>query len=115
LPSRAVHAEANAIAQAAKHGIATDGASIYVTLEPCLYCLKLIISAGIRTVFYEVPFMKDANAAVRDSFIQERLVTINQIELSPGISEKAALSLLQPTSVKQPPRIKLGDRLQDLI
>ena len=52
LPSRAIHAEANAIAQAAKHGISTHGASIYVTLEPCLYCLKLIISAGIREVFY---------------------------------------------------------------
>jgi dCMP deaminase len=35
LPSRSIHAEANAIAQAAKHGIRTDGATIYVTLEPC--------------------------------------------------------------------------------
>jgi len=115
LPSRAVHAEANAIAQAAKHGIATDGASIYVTLEPCLYCLKLIISAGIREVFYEAPFMKDTSASVRDSFVQEKLVTIKQIALSPGIAEKAALSLLQPTSVKQQPPIELSDRFKDLI
>ncbi|WP_436836096.1 deoxycytidylate deaminase [Laspinema palackyanum] len=44
LPSRAVHAEANAIDQAAKHGIETEGATIYVQYEPCLSCLKLIIS-----------------------------------------------------------------------
>jgi dCMP deaminase len=55
MPSRAVHAEANAVAQAAKHGIATSGASIYVTLEPCLSCLKLIISAGIDEVFTKLP------------------------------------------------------------
>lgn len=52
LPSRAVHAEANAIAQAAKHGIPTNGATIYVTLEPCFNCLKLIVSAGITEVYY---------------------------------------------------------------
>jgi dCMP deaminase len=56
LPSRAVHAEANAIAQAAKHGISTQGASIYVTLEPCCHfgktppCTSLIISKGIKKV-----------------------------------------------------------------
>jgi dCMP deaminase len=67
MPSRAVHAEANAIAQAAKHGIATDGACIYVTLEPCLSCLKLIISAGIQEVFYETLFNSGGSSIVRDS------------------------------------------------
>lgn len=100
LPSRAVHAEANAIAQAAKHGIATEGASIYVTLEPCLFCLKLIISAGIHEVFYETPFMSETSALVRDTFMRENLVQLKQIQLSQGIAEKASLSLLSPTSVK---------------
>lgn len=99
LPSRAIHAEANAIAQAAKHGIATDGASIYVTLEPCLSCLKLVISAGIREVYYETPFVSATNAVVRDSFIQEGLIQIKQIQLSKEIAEKASLSLLKPTSI----------------
>ncbi len=44
----------NAIAQAAKHGISTQGASIYVTLEPCISCLKLIISSGIKEVLYKI-------------------------------------------------------------
>jgi dCMP deaminase len=101
MPSRAVHAEANAIAQAAKHGTPTDGASIYVTLEPCLFCLKLIISAGIREVFYETSFNKEPNTIVRDLFVQENLVSLKQIQLSAATANRAALSLLNPTSVAQ--------------
>ncbi len=99
-PSRAVHAEANAIAQAAKHGIATDNASIYVTLEPCLSCLKLIISAGIKQVFYETTFNSGNNLVVRDSFVEDNLVTLSQIKLSPEIAQKAALFLIEPTSIR---------------
>lgn len=47
-----VHAEQNAICQAAYHGIRTAGATIYVTISPCLTCAKLIINAGIREVVY---------------------------------------------------------------
>lgn len=49
---RAVHAEANAIAFAAKAGISTDGAELYATVSPCPYCAKLIINSGIRKVWY---------------------------------------------------------------
>ena len=99
LPSRAVHAEANAIAQAANYGISTDGASIYVTLEPCLSCLKLVISAGIKEVFYETSFNSGEKALVRDSFVNEGLVTINQVKLSEVIAQKAASFLLTSTSI----------------
>lgn len=99
MPSRAVHAEANAIAQAAKHGIATDGACIYVTLEPCLSCLKLIISAGIQEVFYETLFNSGGSSIVRDSFINEGLVTLKQIHLTEATAQRAALFLLNPTSI----------------
>lgn len=99
MPSRAVHAEANAIAQAGKHGIATGNASVYVTLEPCLSCLKLIISAGIREVLYETAFNGGASIQVRDSFVNEDLVTLKQIELSEATAKRAALFLLNPTSV----------------
>ncbi len=99
LPSRAVHAEANAIATAAKHGISTAGSSIYVTLEPCIYCLKVIISAGIREVFYETVFNSGEKAALRDSFIAEGIVELKQIKLSETTAKRAALFLLNPTSV----------------
>ena len=47
-----VHAEQNAICQAAYYCIRLSGATIYVTLSPCLTCAKLIINAGIREVVY---------------------------------------------------------------
>ena len=47
-----VHAEANAILQAAKHGIAIDGADIYVTASPCWNCFQLIANCGIKRIFY---------------------------------------------------------------
>ncbi len=49
---RTVHAEANAILQAARHGVCIDGADIYVTASPCWECFKLIANAGIRRVLY---------------------------------------------------------------
>ncbi len=50
---RTVHAEANAIAQAAKHGINIDGGTLYCKMEPCLDCTKLLISAGIKRIVCE--------------------------------------------------------------
>jgi dCMP deaminase len=47
------HAEENAIAQAACHGIAVDHATLYSTTSPCLLCAKMIINSGIREVIYE--------------------------------------------------------------
>lgn len=50
---RTVHAEANAVAQAAKNGVRIDEAEIYVTASPCLTCFKLIANCGIQTVYYK--------------------------------------------------------------
>lgn len=50
---RTVHAEANAIAQAAKHGVMIDGAELYVTASPCLTCFKLMANSGIRVIYYK--------------------------------------------------------------
>lgn len=53
-----VHAEANAIIQAAKNGTAIDGADIYVTASPCWNCFKLIVNSGIKRIFY-LEFYRD--------------------------------------------------------
>lgn len=53
---RTIHAEQNAIAWAAREGIATDGATLYCTTEPCLECAKVIINAGIRRVVFRDPY-----------------------------------------------------------
>jgi len=49
---RTLHAEQNAIIQAARFGVSTQGAEIYVTSSPCLNCAKAIINAGITKVWY---------------------------------------------------------------
>lgn len=49
---RALHAEQNAIIQAAVHGIAIQGSVIYVTNQPCVMCSKMIVNAGIKKVIF---------------------------------------------------------------
>jgi dCMP deaminase len=49
---RTVHAEANAILQAARNGVRIEAADIYVTASPCWNCFKLIANAGLRRVFF---------------------------------------------------------------
>jgi dCMP deaminase len=49
---RTVHAEANAIVQAARHGVRIDEASLYVTASPCWGCFRLIANAGIARVYF---------------------------------------------------------------
>jgi len=49
---RTVHAEANAIVQAAKNGMRIEGASIYVTASPCWGCFRLIANAGIVRICF---------------------------------------------------------------
>lgn len=49
---RALHAEENAIIQAAVHGPSIAGATLYSTLQPCHHCSKMIIQAGIEQVYY---------------------------------------------------------------
>lgn len=50
------HAEVNALDQAARFGIAVDGAALYCTLEPCNWCFKQLIQAGVREIYYEQPY-----------------------------------------------------------
>lgn len=50
---RATHAEANAIIQAAFHGVSTAGATLYCTTAPCTICAKMLINAGVKRIVYE--------------------------------------------------------------
>lgn len=50
---RGLHAEQNAIIQAAKHGTSIEGATLYSTTMPCIICSKMIINAGISRIVYE--------------------------------------------------------------
>jgi len=50
---RALHAEQNAIIQAASHGVPIRGATLYCTTQPCVTCAKMIINSEIRRVLFE--------------------------------------------------------------
>lgn len=58
--NRTIHAEANAIAFAARHGVALSGSIMYCTDSPCLECAKLIINAGIERVIYSRRYRDNA-------------------------------------------------------
>lgn len=49
---RGLHAEQNAILQAAHHGVSIEGSDLYCTNLPCIICSKMIINAGIKRVYY---------------------------------------------------------------
>ena len=55
----AVHAEQNAICQAAKLGLSIDGATLYCTHQPCTICARLIINSGIKKVVYKNGYTDD--------------------------------------------------------
>lgn len=61
-----VHAEANAILFAAKNGIKTEGAKIFVTLSPCIECSKMIIQAGIEEVIYKEDYRTEGKEFLED-------------------------------------------------
>lgn len=50
---RTIHAEINAITQAAKNGAAIRGSSFYITHSPCIHCFKVLINAGVERIVYE--------------------------------------------------------------
>jgi len=56
---RTIHAEQNAILQAALHGVSTEGSTIYTKFEPCFVCAKMIINAGIKRVVCERRYHAD--------------------------------------------------------
>jgi dCMP deaminase len=68
------HAEENAITQAAYHGIALRGSTLYSTLSPCLICAKMIINAGIVEVVYgdEYEFGEQTRVLLHEAGVRYR-------------------------------------------
>jgi dCMP deaminase len=70
---RGLHAEQNAIIQAALHGVSIKGSTIYCTNHPCIICSKMIINSGIEKIVYKDGYrdklskemLKEANIEVR--------------------------------------------------
>jgi len=63
---RGLHAEQNAIIQAAYHGVNIKGATLYCTNQPCIICAKMIINAGITTIMVREGYLDDLATAILD-------------------------------------------------
>ena len=74
-----IHAEMNAIIWAARKGISIEGATIYVTLEPCSECSKNLIASGIKRIVYEKSY-EHTNSQIISRFIKDNNVHIEQIK-----------------------------------
>ena len=74
---RGLHAEQNAIIQAAYHGVSINGADIYSTHLPCSICMKMIINAGIAKVLYSDGYPDELS----HEFIQESGIVVQKVEL----------------------------------
>ena len=100
---RASHAEANAVAQAARAGIAIEGSTLYTTLSPCFTCVKLIASAGIKRVVYEHPY--ESTNAARDRHWQDALkeagIVSVHLKIDADSVRQAAISLSRETSTRR--------------
>lgn len=69
---RGLHAEQNAIIQAAVFGTAIEGATIYTTLSPCVLCTKMIINAGIKRIVLR----EDYNDSLSISMLEESKIEV---------------------------------------
>lgn len=63
---RGVHAEQNAVIQAAYFGVSIKGGTIYSTAFPCVLCSKILVNAGIREVVYKDDYIDDLSKAILD-------------------------------------------------
>lgn len=97
---RATHAEANALAQAARYGIPVEKAVIYTTLAPCYVCLKLLATARISEIYYEYPY--ESQNKERDNFwrqaIEDTEIRVTKLRVSGQALIKIHRSLRYPTS-----------------
>jgi len=76
---RTIHAETNAIIQAALHGVSTKGATCYVTHFPCINCTKVLINAGIVRLVFSNNYRLDENSM---NFLNTAKIEICQVDAS---------------------------------
>lgn len=70
-----IHAEANVVYFCAKHGIKTDGTTLYITMSPCIKCGLAIIQAGIKKVYYRTAYRDPSGIA----FLRQNNIKVEQL------------------------------------
>ena len=77
---RGIHAEQNAIIQAAHHGVPIAGSALFCTNLPCSICAKMIINSGIRTIYYKFGYAD----AMSEEMLRDAGVTTVRLETAPA-------------------------------
>lgn len=72
---RALHAEQNAVIQAAKYGISIEGGTIYSSTYPCIICSKILIGSGIKRIVYKEGYPDELS----EKFLNESDIVVEQI------------------------------------
>ncbi|MDA9128919.1 deaminase [Candidatus Gracilibacteria bacterium] len=75
-----IHAEMNALVWAARRGISIEGATVYVTLQPCFQCTKNIVAAGIKRIVYANSYAHQ-NQEATEKFLRDSGVELQHISL----------------------------------
>ena len=78
-----IHAEANAIIQAAKNGVRIEGAEIYTTASPCWSCFKLIANSGIRRIYFG-EFYRDEKSVRVAKHLGIELIDLSKLSETPA-------------------------------
>lgn len=81
-----VHAEANAIIQAAKNGVCIDNAEIYTTASPCWSCFKLIANSGIQKIYYG-EFYRDTRSIEVAKDLKIELISLENVDSDQVLSD----------------------------
>jgi dCMP deaminase len=108
------HAEVNAVDQAARFGIPLQGASLYCTLEPCNWCFKQLIQAGIREIFFEQVYEsknKEFDLYWRQVMeSDENIKVFQQVVISPAAKDMV-IEVLHSSSTRHLPATAPDDGL----
>ena len=83
---RGIHAEQNAIIQAARYGLPICGSVLYCTTQPCAQCAKMLINAGVTEIVYDEPYPDD----LASSILAESDVRVRRFSAAPAPSAAPA-------------------------
>jgi len=76
---RTVHAERNAVFQAAKNGVSLKDSTAYVNVEPCWECFKSLISSGVINIYYESDYPNSNNVYIKQYLTKNKNITFTKI------------------------------------
>lgn len=101
---RSTHAEANGVAQAAKEGISLEGSTCFCTLAPCYVCLKLMASAGVKHIRYELDYEsqeKDRDKHWKAMIKESPILSIERVKIVPAERYMAITAVGAPVSERR--------------